>query len=197
MDWLRFGLAWVRAHAQFHFRKRTQQPEWRATALLAFAPATGGFKDVTSTMATILENPGEWPHIVRDLTGWGHQDGPLQLEVRYVHASAYGRLHKYRAVLREGESFAMPPGKSHGLLGPSSLIVHATMEPWNEEEAAPVDVTARIRKYGGPAKDFHERPLAPIDCFPFDDPNMLRDRFRGIRLVTPLSSRLVPWDETF
>jgi hypothetical protein len=58
--------------------------------------------------------------------------------------------------------------------------------------AKQVDVTQRLKKYAGPNKDFYESQglgVRVLDCFPFDDPDHLAERFESLSILD--TSRLL------
>lgn len=92
----------------------------------------------------------------------------LRVEVRYVYRGA-----KYRAVLRPGDDAeaVLPPGAAGaggGLLAPPRVVSARLQGPPGSDDVDR-DVTARVRKYQGPARDFHGWGVRLHDMFPFED----------------------------
>lgn len=170
-------VAWVKAH--IHFRvSRKSVPEWRITAALAFCDDTGEFRDVSHWFY-----PEDWEDDADVLLGWGS----VRVDVRYTHTSPFGKVTKYRMVLRKGDACIFPPRlapAATGLKGPRGVLA-ARLEP-GVPDASPVDVTSRIIKYAGPARDFHAGQglaVRPLDCFPCDDHDALAERFASLVIV--------------
>ncbi len=168
--------AWIKAHLHFHVtRKATAVPEWQITSALAFCEDTGDFRDISAWF-----HPDDWEEDVDTFLGWKR----VRIDVRYIHTSAFGKTTKYRMVLRNGDTCPFPPaapGPGTGLRG----VLAARLVP-GVPEATSVDVTARLIKYAGPARDFHAScglSVRPLDCFPCDDHDALADRFAALAIV--------------
>ena len=167
---------WIKAHLHFHVtRKATFVPEWRITAALAFCEDTNDFRDISSWF-----HPDHWEEDVETFVGWRR----VRIDVRYVHTSAFGKRTKYRMVLRNGDRCVFPPilpSPGTGLRG----VLAARLVP-GVPDASPVDVTARVIKYAGPARDFHAvhgLSVRPLDCFPCDDHDALAERFDALVIL--------------
>ncbi len=142
------------------------------TLLKVVALDEDGGRDATVTAAF---EPARWEDSVRAFTGWATQK--LRVEVRYL---SFG--HKYRAVLRPGDAFVEPEGVERHRGGPKGVLAAELVGA----EGLAVDVTRRVHKYQGPAKDFHAGKglrVGVLDMFPLDDPRELGDHFHTLRLV--------------
>lgn len=71
-------------------------------------------------------------------------------------------------LLRPGDRCVFPPARRRPLTTVFPLTVLAAgMHGRGGEEL--LDVTRRVLKYQGPARDFHGTPIRVRDLFPFDD----------------------------
>ena len=115
--------------------------------------------------------PDRWEASVRSATGW--HDVAIRAEVRYTF-----RGGKYRVVLRPGDvcSFTVPPERRRK--GPRGVVAAELVG-----DGASFDITRRIHKYQGPAKDFHGLRVAVTDMFPYDDADELVCRFHSLRML--------------
>lgn len=156
------------------FRSACPPIDWNIVAVYAFNDE-GRFMDVTTMFDPARK---DWDQAVSQYTGW-----PIsKVEVRYV--SRVGT--KYRMVLRPGDSCPFPPSltcaRGKGFL--SATIVPDSGIPG----AKPVDVTARLRKYAGPLRDFHAHSGCSVrasDVLPMDDWDYVTQRFKKL-VVTDL-----------
>lgn len=119
-------------------------------------------------------DPRSWEPSVRAATGWGTAN--LRVDVRYL---AHGR--KYRLVLRPGQacSFPLAPERHRG--GPKGVMAAELVG-----NDVSVNITRRVHKYEGPAKDFHGGVglhVGVTDMFPMDDPEELHHNFHTLRIV--------------
>lgn len=166
--------SWIKAH--LHFRvTRKSVPEWRITAALAFCEDTDDFRDISHWF-----HPDDWEEDLDTFVGWKR----VRVDVRYMHTSPFGKTTKYRMVLRKGDPCVFPPQLSATPRGPRGVLA-ARLVP-GVPEASPVDVTSRIIKYAGPARDFHAGQglaVRPLDCFPCDDHDALAERFASLVIV--------------
>lgn len=183
--WATLAWSWISAHAHVHVRRRcVTHQEWTIQAAYAFDDETGNFQDITAWF-----RPETWEEDVAFLE-WKEP----RIDVRYTRCSPFGKVSKYRMVLRPGKAclFPPPPQPSNGVRG----IISATLEPFAHIEGAKsVDVTTRLTKYAGPYKDFHSGQglsIRPLDCFPFDDPEALSQRFETLTIMD--ASNLVSQD---
>lgn len=165
--------SWFRAHVHFHVTRKSV-PEWRITSALAFCEDTGDFQVISHWF-----DPDGWEEDVDSFLGWKH----VRVDVRYVHTSPFGKTTKYRMVLRNGDTCTFPPPPP-GRTGPRGVLA-ARLVP-GVPDASPVDVTTRVIKYAGPARDFHAGQglhVRPLDCFPCDDHDALAERFAALVIV--------------
>lgn len=137
---------------------------------VAINEADGSDANVTKTFT-----PEAWEATVRLVTGW--ESAPLRVDVRYL---SYGR--KYRLILRPGDAcaFAEFPERHRG--GPKGVMAAELVG----EDDVVVDITRRVLKYQGPAKDFHAGMGARVgvtDMFPYDDAQELRANFGELRVI--------------
>lgn len=172
--WQHMMWAWVKAHFHVRMKKKTV-PEWTITAALAFCEDSGSFEDISHWF-----DPFTWEADFDRLIGWDN----VRVDVRYIHTSAFGRVSKYRMVVRRGDSCLFPPLVTSQ--GPRGVLA-ARLTPWaHHEGASTVDVTARLIKYAGPSRDFHRGQglkVRPLDCFPCDDHEALAARFETLTIV--------------
>jgi hypothetical protein len=178
--WLYVAWSWATGNLHRHVRSKST-PEWRITAALAFCEDTGDFKDISHWFF-----PGDWQEDVDTFLGWKR----VRIDVRYVHTSQFGKVTKYRMVLRNGDACVFPPRLETTPRGPRGVLA-ARLEPL-VADANPVDVTSRVIKYAGPARDFHAGQglsVRPLDCFPCDDHDALADRFKALVIIDAASFR--------
>lgn len=138
--------------------------------VVAINEASGSDANVTKTFV-----PGAWESTIRLVTGW--KDAPLRLDVRYL---AYGR--KYRLILRPGDACTFPEFPERHRGGPKGVMAAELVG----EAGVAVDITRRVLKYQGPAKDFHRGMGARVgvtDMFPFDDTEELLHNFSELRII--------------
>lgn len=131
--------------------------------------------DGTDAVVTKAFEPSRWEDSVRAFTGWATQK--LRVEVRY---SSFG--HKFRAVLRPGDAWTPPEAVERHRGGPKGVMAAELVG----SRGVAVDVTRRVHKYQGPAKDFHAGKglrVGVLDMFPFDDPRELLEHFHTLRIV--------------
>ena len=129
-------------------------------------------------IVTTFFAPKTWEDSVRVATGW--KERAIRVDVRYL---AHGK--KFRMVLRPGDTCDFPsfPGRHRG--GPKGVMAAELVG-----DDVCVNITPRLLKYQGPAKDFHERRVAVTDLFPYDDPAELTMNFRELRVVDARARRL-------
>lgn len=178
--WLYVAWAWVTGNVYRHVRSKST-PEWRITAALAFCEDSGAFKDITHMFF-----PEMWEEDVDTFLGWKR----ARIDVRYIHTSKFGKVTKYRMVLRPGDPCVFPPSLETTPRGPRGVLA-ARLDPL-VPDAMPVDVTGRIIKYAGPARDFHAGQglsVRPLDCFPCDDHDALPERFQALVVIDAASFR--------
>jgi hypothetical protein len=105
-----------------------------------------------------------WVDHVRETLG----RDPARLEIRLVQGSK-----KRRVVLYPGMSCdpSFPPSARY-------IVINALLVPAPDaDDATPVDVTSRVQKYVG------NTLRSPMHMFPFDDPDELQRRFRGVKML--------------
>jgi hypothetical protein len=172
--------AWLTGFLHFHVKKRcVEVPEWSVTSIRAVDDVTNEYRGM-STLCD-LET---WEDDVQRYLGW---ENP-RVDVKYIHTSPFGVVTKYRMILRPGDPWTFPPEKQQllALRG----IISATLVPHAHiSDAREVDVTRRLKKYAGPNKDFYEGRVRVLDCFPFDDPVHLAERFESLHVLD--TSRLL------
>ena len=183
---------WIRAHLHFYTSQGlgVARPRTRVRRVLAVHD-DGKFKDITHGF-----DPETWEAHLEETTGW--RDNRWRVEVRYVLMSPFGFVSKYRMILRRGDVCIVPETRPAGLSGPRGIL-SATLIPRQPKRAdttadvdppenayCSTDITRRVIKYGGPAKDFHAQHglrVRALDIFPYDDPDQLCDHFFGLRIV--------------
>lgn len=207
--WLAY--IWTVAHVHFHFRAVADISPWSIVRVIAINDDTNEFFTISSRVF----DPRSWDACLPEDDGdedveeeeEDEEDEPTtnpswRVEVRYVHTTKFGRPTKYRMVLRQGDVCTFPPkppGLGRAQTGRAMVlgVVHADLVPRDDTDATHIDITDRIKKYMGPGKDFHGLDIRPLDVFPYDDPEILVQRFAGIRLVTmTYTSIFVPFDGT-
>jgi len=221
------ALAWIKS--TFRARFGSPAPEWTLQSAHAVCDASADFLDVTPFF-----DAASWEEDVHRVSGWDR----FRVDVRYHHTSRYGKISKYRMVLRNGDDCPFPPPPlKRGVGGPRGVLMakliphdvsgdhstglsgdhstglsgdhstglsgdhstdlsgdHSTDlsgDPSvNQDLASPpareVDVTGRLLKYAGPDKDFHAGVglrVRVLDCFPFDNTDMLRARFACLHVT--------------
>lgn len=128
--------------------------------------------DGTDAIVTRAFSKGDgWEDSVRAATGWTRQK--LRVEVRYL-----ARGKKFRAVLRPGDAWELRGAPERHRGGPKGVMAAELVG-----DGVTVDITRRIHKYEGPAKDFHRLRVGVTDMFPFDDADELRVNFHTLRLI--------------
>lgn len=178
--WLYVAWAWIAGNVHRHVRSKST-PEWRITAALAFCEDSGAFRDITHAFF-----PDGWEEDVDAFLGWKR----VRIDVRYIHTSQFGKVTKYRMVLRPGDTCVFPPRLETTSRGPRGVLA-ARLDPL-VSDARPVDVSGRIIKYAGPARDFHAGQglcVRPLDCFPCDDHDALPERFQALVITDAASFR--------
>lgn len=136
--------------------------------------------DVAVVKATLFRGDGTDVDITRgfDARACGrHVVSPSErVDVRYL---AHGR--KYRLVLRKGDEACLTEAPARHRGGPKGVMAAELIGA-----EASVDITRRVHKYQGPAKDFHAGMglrVGVTDLFPFDDPEELAANFDTVRIV--------------
>ena len=178
--WQRYMVAWTKA--RLHARFGGSRPAWEIRSAFSFCEDTGDFLDVTAHF-----KPDSWETDIQQYSGWD----TFRVDLRYTHTTKFGKVSKYRMILRNGDTCVFPPclgtttttvGTTRGPRG----VLSATLVPRTTVSAREVDVTSRLQKYAGPLKDFHKGAgltVNGLDCFPFDDADLLQSRFEFIRLI--------------
>lgn len=118
--------------------------------------------------------PSWWEDRVRMVTGWTSPN--IKLDVRYL---SHGR--KFRLVLRPGDKCTLPEDLERHRGGPKGVLCAEMVADENT-----VDVTPRVLKYQGPAKDFHKSlglRVAVRDMWPKDEPEELAHMYDGLRII--------------
>lgn len=189
--------AYIKAHIHFHVNRKTV-PEWRITTAMAFC--VGGFDGVRDGECRDISDwfipNDDWEKDVNDFLGWPG----VRVEFRYVHTSAFGKTTKYRMILRNGDRCVFPPPPMVPGTSPRGVLAARLVPRADAADASPVDVTARVIKYAGPARDFYRAQglaVCPLDCFPFDDPDALVERFAALTIIdaATFQEREFPLDE--
>ena len=184
--WTQVLWAWVANLFHLHVKKRCVDiPEWSIVSAHVIDDVTGDFGDISNRF-----HLWTWEEDVMDEFGW---DNP-RVDIRYLHTSPLGKVTKYRMILRPGDFCMFPPLRpKNPLAGGLRGIISATLVPYAHiPDAREVDVTTRLKKYAGPNKDFYHAQgleVRVLDCFPFDDPDQLAERFESLTILD--SSRLV------
>lgn len=104
-----------------------------------------------------------------------------KVEVRYSFRGA-----KFRAVVRNGQSFAFPPCsdiEARSINPGRGVLCRAFLE--TVDPPGGLDITARVAKYQGVCRDYGGRLLECHDLFPFDDHDHDAGRF-GILTIDTL-----------
>lgn len=120
--------------------------------------------------------PQHWEDATRQVTGW---QGPFRVDVRYL---AHGR--KFRMVLHPGDTFTFPPVPESHRGGPKGIMAAELVG--TGLYAPNCNVTSRVLKYQGPAKDFHRGmglKVALTEMFPYRDPQALQEDYNQLKVV--------------
>lgn len=191
---------WIKAHLHFYTTASQGLGTRNRVRRVLAVHDDGNFKDITHGF-----DPAAWEAHLEETTGWKSDDDRWRVEVRYVLVSPFGFVSKYRMVLRRGDVCIVPEARPAGLSGPRGIL-SATLIPRQPKSADPVDhadpgdppvdppenaycstdITRRVIKYGGPAKDFHAShglSVRALEMFPYDDPDQLCEHFFGLRIV--------------
>jgi hypothetical protein len=142
--------------------------------------------DVTRHFSSPGRTFKEWEEVVGIATGWDH--GSTRLDVRYL---AHG--HKYRLVLHPGDVCSGALGEALGsagkCIGGPTGVVRARLFPdvCRSDPTAPVvDITRRVIKYQGHAKDWNRGIGLRVrvrDLFPKDNFDDLLQRYDILELT--------------
>jgi hypothetical protein len=170
--WQRVRTAWALAVASWRYyvvRRWLQSDESWIYKVVAINEATDEDAVVTWSF-----DPARWEDSVRRATGW--RTDPVRADVRYL---CHGR--KYRMVLRAGDACALPsvPDRHRG--GPRGVMAAELVG-----KRVAVDVTRRVIKYQGPARDFHRGlglRVSVMDMFPMDDGEELQAHFGALHVI--------------
>lgn len=130
-----------------------------------------------------LHLPPGWQKIVfdrlQDLDDTTETDA-VKLEVRYFFRNSFGFQTKYRMIIRDTTNhIPWPPEKkmvhpsNGGIIPP---ILNARLLS-SRPTSNVIDVTRRVEKYLGHNKDFNSVSIRPLDLFPYDDPDELRQNY--------------------
>lgn len=132
-------------------------------------------EDGTDANVTKMFDPEAWEASVRLCTRW--TASRIRADVRYL---AHGK--KFRMVLRPGDACTFPPIPERHRGGPKGVMAAELVGPGD----LAVNITPRVLKYQGPAKDFHRGMglrVGVTDLFPFDDADELKHNFSALRVV--------------
>ena len=189
-SWAALRLAWAWAWAWLTVRlfagSRRRCDDWAVYRVYAFEESsdTAHENHKFHELPARFFNPDTWEEDALDATGWDQ----VRVEVRY---SVRGQ--KFRMVLRRGDTCAFPPVARRASLSCFPLTVLAASLHGDVD----VDVTRRVLKYQGAAKDFHGTRVTVRDLFPFDDHDDNAERFRCLRVIDSWARvTLIPYTST-
>ena len=176
--WERVRYAWAvaKAYYRFYFLSRfLEGSDFVVYKVVAIDEEHG-----LDTVVTRTFDLSEWEDSVRVATGW--KTDKFRVDVRYM---AHGR--KFRLVLRPGDSAHLGslPERHRG--GPKGVMAAELRGP---RDACSVDITRRVLKYQGPARDFHAGMglcVSVANMFPYDDYDELAQTFKALVLVDSLA----------
>lgn len=156
---------------------------------LAFYGADGvGFEDVTAFVDH--GDPDWWKFLAESASASSSASSVASSsssssslgELQRLECRVLAGGQKYRFVMGKGDEW--PSVERRGVVPPEKLIVFATLV--QRDGPARLAITARVRKYAGPNGDFFVgeglRAPTPVEMFPWDDPDALRDRFSHVEL---------------
>ena len=172
--WERVRYAWAvaKAYYRFYFLARFLD----GSAFMVYKAVAVDEEAGVSALVTRAFDLNDWEESVRVATGWTTER--VRVDVRYL---AHGR--KYRLVLRRGDTAHLGslPERHRG--GPKGVIA---AELRGVGDCRSVDITRRVLKYQGPARDFHSAMglrVSVTEMFPYDDAAELMHSFATLVLV--------------
>jgi hypothetical protein len=133
-----------------------------------FVDITGSVKEWMRSYDSLLLSDVSTHDVPENWDAW-------RLEIRYVHGT-----RKYRDVYSsdENDGTVLWPPSLPEPGSPAGKIVYASL--MNDDTKS--DITARVKKYAGPASDFGGRKLRFNDLFPMDDPDELGKSYTSLRI---------------
>jgi hypothetical protein len=185
--WQRARYAWAVIKAYFRLYFWACRLEKGTEIVVQKAVAVNEDNGHTALVSHVFELCN-WEQAVRVVTGWTTPN--IRADVRYT---AHG--HKYRMVLRPGDPTPPSSAPERHRGGPKGVMA---AELRGSLDSRAVDITRRVLKYQGPARDFHSgigQRVAVADMFPFDDMLDLAETFRALLVVdSHARTHIIPLD---
>jgi hypothetical protein len=174
--WYIIVTAYLRFQAHRFVRYMTKDPSpptWKITDAFVTREHHDDFMDARSWFVPDTR----WDQDVCDMVPDDWDDWKVELRCRYGE-------HKYRIVLRHGDTLEWPPPEPeshvHMVRAPCGLLSATLLANPGSKD---VDVTARVQKYAGLKNKYHGTTVKVQDMFPFDDHEENSKRYKGLRII--------------